>query len=323
MVSVVIPFFNASAFLAEAIRSVVAQTYERWEVVLVDDGSTDDSALIAKSWVTAHPGRMRSLHHADHANRGISASRNLGISHANGELIAFLDADDVWLPNKLDRQVGVLRAHPDVGMIYGRTQYWNSWAENVDGKSGDHTPSHGFPADTVVRPPSLLTAFLSDAALVPCICSILVRRSLLERLGGFEDSFQGLYEDQVFYAKVCLNASVFVSDDCLERYRRHAGSLCMLSAHTGAEETWRRRYLRWLSRYVSEAAVVDRELSRALRAQLWIWDEDRTRHLPRWTRRLVRGAKKTLVNVTALVPRMMRRHSPVIRPARTDAVTPD
>jgi hypothetical protein len=110
------------------------------------------------------------------------------------------------------------------------------------------------------------------------------------------------WEDQVFYAKVCLNSPVLVSDECLERYRQHAGSLCALSAQSDAETTWRRRYLHWLSRYVSDAGVVDSGLSRALRAQLWVWEEDRTRHLPRWTQRLVRTAKTTLVNVAALVP---------------------
>jgi glycosyltransferase involved in cell wall biosynthesis len=301
-VSVVITFFNASTFLAEAVQSVVAQTYDRWEVLLVDDGSTDDSAAIAKSWVAAHPARMRYLDHPDCANRGISASRNLGIAHANGEFVAFLDADDVWLPNKLERQVHLLRAHPDVGMIYGRTQYWRSWTGNAEGDRRDSIPSHRIRAGAVLEPPALLTAFLWGTARVPCICSVVVRRSLVEGLAGFEDSFRGLYEDQVFYAKVCLNAPVLVSDECLERYRQHAGSLCALSAQSDAETTWRRRYLHWLSRYVSDAGVVDPGLSRALRAQLWVWEEDRTRHLPRWTQRLVRTAKTTLVNVAALVP---------------------
>lgn len=308
IVSVVITFFNAAAFLPQAIQSVVSQTYDRWELLLVDDGSTDESPLIAKSWVIDHPARMRYLAHANHANRGISASRNLGIRHASGEFVAFLDADDVWLPGKLDRQVHVLAAHRDAGMIYGRTQYWHSWAANRDGESRDYTPPHGIPANTVVAPPSLVTAFLRGSARVPCICSVLVRRSLLERLGGFEESFQGLYEDQVFYAKVCLNAPVFVSDDCLERYRRHAGSLCALAEHTDADQIWRQRYVRWLSRYVSEAAVVNRDLSRALQAQLWIWGNDSSRHVPRWTQRLVRGAKKVVVGVADLLPRMARRH---------------
>ena len=318
IVSVVIPFFNAAAFMPEAIHSVVAQTYDRWEVLLVDDGSTDDSAHIAKAWVARHPARMRYLDHHDHANWGISASRNLGIRHASGELVAFLDADDVWRQDKLERQVRRLVAHPDAGMLYGRTQYWHSWPDNIDGETRDYTPSHGIPGDTVVAAPHLLTGFLSGTARVPCICSVLVRRSLVERVGGFEESFRGLYEDQVFYAKVCLSTPVFVSDDCLERYRRHAGSLCVLSERTDADQIWRRRYLRWLSQYVSDAAIVNRDLSRALRAQRWIWGDDRSEHQPRWLQRLVRGAKKTVVRLADVGPRIARRPPATMPPAGRD-----
>jgi glycosyltransferase involved in cell wall biosynthesis len=307
-VSVVVTFFNAASFLHEAIQSVVSQSYDEWELLLVDDGSTDDSTRIATSWVADHPARMRYLQHADHANRGISASRNLGIRHASGDYIAFLDADDVWLQDKLRRHVTLLSARPDAGMIYGRTKYWHSWTGNREDQGRDSVPSHGIPADTVVAPPSLLTGFLRGTARVPCICSVLVRRSLVERLKGFEESFPGLYEDQVFYAKVCLHAPVLVSDECLERYRRHAGSVCARAEHTDDDRIWRQHYLRWLSRYVSEADVVDRELSRALRAQLWIWGrDDRASRGPRWAQRLLRAAKHGVVRLADVVPRMRRQ----------------
>jgi hypothetical protein len=122
-----------------------------------------------------------------------------------------------------------------------------------------------------------------------------VRRTLVERLGGFEESFPGLYDDQVFYAKVCLNAPVFVSNECLARYRRHAGSLCARTEHTAAHDIWRQRYLRWLSHYVSEVGIADRDLARALRTQLWIWGKDSDSRMLFWTRRLLRKTKQALV----------------------------
>ncbi|HYC32345.1 MAG TPA: glycosyltransferase family A protein, partial [Gemmatimonadales bacterium] len=119
VVSVVMIFLNGARFIDEAIRSVQAQSLGEWELLLVDDGSTDDSTAIARAWSGRDPARIRYLEHADHRNLGMSASRNLGIAHARGELLAFLDADDVWFPRKLEEQVGLLRAHPAAGMVFG------------------------------------------------------------------------------------------------------------------------------------------------------------------------------------------------------------
>ena len=142
LVSVVMPFFNGASFLHESIASVASQSYDRWELLLVDDGSTDGSANVARSWVADRPARMRYLQHADAANRGISASRNLGIRHASGELVAFLDADDVWLKDKLARHVELLAARPEAGMMYGRTEYCTAGPGNLRTKAA--TTSHGW-----------------------------------------------------------------------------------------------------------------------------------------------------------------------------------
>ena len=105
MVSIIMIFLNEEQFIREAIESVFAQSYDTWELLLVDDGSMDLSTDIALRCADQHPGQVRYLEHADHQNRGMSASRNLGISHAKGKHIAFLDADDVWSPHKLEQQV--------------------------------------------------------------------------------------------------------------------------------------------------------------------------------------------------------------------------
>ncbi|MDJ0799822.1 MAG: glycosyltransferase family 2 protein, partial [Calothrix sp. MO_167.B12] len=96
-ISCIIIFFNAGEqFFIEAIESVFAQTYENWELLLVDDGSTDGSTEIALRYAQKYPEKVRYLEHKEHQNRGMSATRNLGIRHAKGEYITFLDADDVW-----------------------------------------------------------------------------------------------------------------------------------------------------------------------------------------------------------------------------------
>jgi len=118
-VSVVTIFLNAKKFIEEAIESVLAQTYKDWELLLVDDGSTDTSTKIARGFAKQHPAKVRYLEHKGHENRGMSESRNLGIRNANGKYIAFLDADDVWRPEKLERQVPILESQPSVAMVYG------------------------------------------------------------------------------------------------------------------------------------------------------------------------------------------------------------
>ena len=117
LVSVVVIFLNAERFLRDAVASVFAQTYDRWELLLVDDGSTDAGGKIAERFALEHPDQVRYLDHPGHENRGMSASRNLGIRAARGDFIAFLDADDVWLPGKLTEQLALAAVYPDAGMI--------------------------------------------------------------------------------------------------------------------------------------------------------------------------------------------------------------
>src|SRR5215212_3401935 len=130
LVSAIVAFSDAERFIEEAIESVFAQTYDNWELLLVDDGSTDGSTRIALGYAERYPSKVRYLEHPGHQNRGTGASRNLGIEHAKGEYVAFLDADDVWLEHKLGQQVAVLNSHPEAGMLYGATHYWYTWTGN-------------------------------------------------------------------------------------------------------------------------------------------------------------------------------------------------
>src|SRR6266496_5699717 len=196
LVSVVVIFLNAERFIEEAIASVLAQTYPAWELLLVDDGSDDGSTAIARRYAEHCPTRVRVLNHPGQANRGMSASRNLGLHHASGEYIAFLDADDVWLPCKLEQQVALLSACPEAAMVYGPTRWWYSWTGKPDVASRDFVHQLGVPPDTLIHPPQFLTLFLEREGLSPCTCSMLIRRQAIERIGGFEERFRGLYEDQ-------------------------------------------------------------------------------------------------------------------------------
>jgi glycosyltransferase involved in cell wall biosynthesis/SAM-dependent methyltransferase len=207
LVSVVLPVYNYETYLEETVDSVLAQTHDRWELLLVDDGSSDASPKIARRYAERYPEQVRYLEHPGGGNRGCPASRNLGIRHARGEYLAFLDADDVWLPAKLATQVALLRAHPGAAMTYGPSQWWYSWTGAPDDAGRDCTQDLGIPPGTLTLPPALLAHFLRNGKTVPPPSAVLATREAVERAGGFEERLRGpiaVYEDQAFYAKVAL-----------------------------------------------------------------------------------------------------------------------
>jgi glycosyltransferase involved in cell wall biosynthesis len=292
MVTVVIIFLNAEKFIQEAIDSVLAQTYHDWELLLVDDGSTDGSSDIAWQYAEQYPERVHYLEHQGHQNYGMSASRNLGVRHAAGEYLAFLDADDTWFPNTLQEQVASLEAHWEAAMVYGRLLYWYSWTGNSNDEGSDYIEELGVPPNQLVKPPALLPLFLCDKAAVPS--GFLVRRTVFERFGGFEESFRGEYEDQVFCAKVCLHAPVFASSRCWYRYRQHHESCVHIGHTTGVTNSARLVFLKWLSHYLKDQGVTDPAVWWALRQEFWRYSHPRFFWLLRRGRRFVRHMNGSL-----------------------------
>jgi glycosyltransferase involved in cell wall biosynthesis len=266
-VSCVMIFFNGERFMDEAIRSIVDQTLPSWELLLVDDGSSDGSTAIAREWAERDP-RIRYLEHPGHENRGMSAARNLGVANARGELVTFLDCDDVALPHKFAFQVSALDEHPEAEATYGPTFIWYGWTGQPEHLRSDGTKATCIEETQVVEPPRLMLLYRDTAgAAVPSVCSIMIRRDALLSLGGFEESFRGLYEDQIFYAKLALHLRVLVTDQALERYRMHPDSTCAkaiedLTYHPELLHPSERVYLEWLEQYVVAsgfgAEVLDR-----------------------------------------------------------------
>jgi glycosyltransferase involved in cell wall biosynthesis len=274
LVSVIVIFLNEENFIQEAIESVFAQTYENWELLIVDDGSTDRSTEIALNYAAQHPAKVRYLEHEGHQNQGMSASRNLGIRQAKGEYIAFLDADDVWLPYKLEQQVEILDSQPEAAMMYGRSQRWYSWTGNPEDIERDSIRELGVKPNSLVEPPTLLTLFLRNEHIYPCTCSVLVRREVFENIGGFEDSFRDTYEDMVFHSKVFLNAPVFAASGCWDKYRIHADNSWNIAQKTRQyhpinPNPARWAFLNWLEEYLFKQGVKDTEIWKTLQKELW------------------------------------------------------
>lgn len=191
----------------------------------------------------------------------MSASRNAGIAVARGEYITFIDADDVWnTPRKLSEQVAILDAHPQIGMVAGAACYWRSWQGGTD----DIVPA-GHLLDHPVPPRSASTqVYPLGKAQAPCL-SIMVRRHIVEQVGGFEVSFSGMYEDQAFLSKIYLETNVWFSSSCWLLYRQHSKSCVAESIREGAYHHIRQRFLDWYEAYLLQQKVTDLVIWRALR----------------------------------------------------------
>jgi glycosyltransferase involved in cell wall biosynthesis len=270
LVSVIMIFYNEEKFIEEAIVSVLDQTYQNWELLLVDDGSTDVSSTIAQGYAEQYSKKVRYLEHENHQNRGMSATRNLGLSRARGEYISFLDGDDVYLPHKLKQQVTILNSQPEATMVYGITMDWFSWAGNPADSQRDVIPSLGIETNTLIKPPLLFNLILQRKAASPCTCSVLIRRKIIDEVGGFVESFRGLYEDQAFFSKILLHASAYPVNECWDKYRRHPESCCAVAKQTGEYYySGRLVFLNWLKQYLTDRSIEDPQVWKALQQELF------------------------------------------------------
>lgn len=260
LVSCITPFLNAERFLEEAIQSVLAQDYADWELLLIDDGAKDGSAKIAEEYARRHPTQIRYLCHPSRANRGVSAARNLGIAHIDprAAYVAFLDADDVWLPHKLGRQVAIAQSHPEAAMVYGQVELWRSWQPDAPGP--DSVVDLGVTPDRVILPPRLLRNLLLFKYQTPVPSNTLIRKQVLERIGGFQEEFR-IYEDQALFAQIFLDHPVYVASERWVRYRQHADSASAWMANSvdniAAYCATRLAFLDWLTALLSERGVRD------------------------------------------------------------------
>ncbi len=208
LVSVVIPVYNYARFLPQAAESLLAQTETDWDCWLVDDGSTDDTQAVCEALVR----RDGRFHYLFQAHRGLPAARNLGLRHARGNFIQFLDADDRLEPRKLSAQCRFLNEHPEIDIVYGEAFY-------EDGKSRTSAVfsdcRHG-----------ALPSFVRENAAA--VNAFLMRRSVLEEAGPLDESLEA-YEDWDFWLRCALKKKTFsyapAGEDAAAVVRTHSGSM--------------------------------------------------------------------------------------------------
>ena len=204
LVSVVIPAYNAGPYIAQAVESVLSQTYPHIECIVVDDGSTDDT----RQRLTPYMDRIRYIWQE---NQERSAARNRGIEIAVGEYVAFLDADDWWHPAKVEKQVSALEMNPSVGLTYTWMQCVSASGKPLDIISDQEI---GLLRKEDVFPKLFLGKHLTGAG-----STILVRRECVERVGGFDTKLAGP-EDWEFPLRVALEYDLWCVPEPLAYYRR-------------------------------------------------------------------------------------------------------
>jgi glycosyltransferase involved in cell wall biosynthesis len=206
LVSVVIPAYNAAWCVRKAIDSVLTQDFHDFEIIVVDDGSTDDTASV----LAAYGDTIRVV---SQRNGGLSSARNSGIRVARGELVAFLDADDWWLPGKLARQIALMRAHPGIG--------FSSTSARVEHPGGQVL--------TLWRCAQWEGSFLvhlfgSNADVAGSGSAVIVRRVLFDRVGEFDEALRSL-EDIDMWMRLAAVTGYACLDEPLAVILKRPGSM--------------------------------------------------------------------------------------------------
>lgn len=217
LVSVVIPAYNVGAHIVEAIQSVMAQDYAPIEIIVVDDGSKDDTAEV----VSSHFPQVTLIRKA---NGGAATARNAGIRQAQGEFIAFLDADDIWLPGKLKAQVDYFRAHPDVAMNCTGFSQWVSDDKGVFPDPLSVIPDQANVAADEVD--SELSGWVYHKLLLRNFVwttTVMMRRALIDKIGLYDESFR-LGQDYEYFLRASRDTEIHRLSRAYALYRQHPGS---------------------------------------------------------------------------------------------------
>jgi len=208
LVSVIIPFYNCERYLSEAIKSVLSQTYRSVEVIVVDDGSIDSSASVAKRFAP----KVRYFHQP---NSGPSAARNRGVDLAQGDFLAFLDSDDVWTPDKLKKQIAAFEDNSKIEAVFGHIQQFISPELDDNAKKKIRCPSDTMPGF--------------------CASAMLIRRSSFMRVGLFDTQWKvGQFED--WYSRAIEKRLKFVAlPELLVKRRLHQTNMGILERDSRAD----------------------------------------------------------------------------------------
>jgi glycosyltransferase involved in cell wall biosynthesis len=209
LVTVILPAYNNERFIAEAVESVMGQTYRAIELIIIDDGSTDRTGDISAGYARRHPAR---IHYLRQDNRGPGAARNLGLRHARGSFIAFLDADDIWLSAKLVKQVGVLERDRSVGLVYCDNYFVDEQRREQVGYRRMVKLHRGNVAPVLFQHYFIITS------------AVVLRKECVDAIGLFREDIR-LGEDYDYFLRLAYRYPVELVREKLYERRNREGSL--------------------------------------------------------------------------------------------------
>lgn len=213
-VTVVIPNYNYGPFIAETLHSVLKQTYQDFEVIVIDDGSKDQSCQIVEDLKLQFKGRLRLIRQK---NQGVAVARNTGITAAQGEFIAFLDADDIWLESTLATTMKFLQDNSNYGMVYGNTEFFESKTGKILGRNhGEGSPKIPYTGKCVEK-------LFVRGNFIP-LMTVLIRKSIFTYVGLFDPQFR-VGEDLDLWMRIAGKYEIGYIPQVLTRVRRHGRSL--------------------------------------------------------------------------------------------------
>ena len=211
LISVLMPVFNGADYIGEALDSALNQEFSDFEIIIVDDGSTDTSAAIAREWATSARVPVRLI---QQSNQGLPTARNTAIAAARGRLLALLDADDIWLPGHLRLAAAAFARQPELGLAHANI-------ERIDAAGN----ALSVPRRHWARQRDAFRALALRLEHVSCPTAVFARQTL-ERVGGFDPAFTGLgCEDRDLWLRIVQVAPAHYIDRVTARYRVHPGSM--------------------------------------------------------------------------------------------------
>jgi glycosyltransferase involved in cell wall biosynthesis len=206
-VSVVIPTYNRARYVAEALESVFAQTFKDYEVIIVDDGSTDNTQTALQPY-------MERIRYVRQENRGLAAARNRGVREVRGEFVAFLDSDDCWEPRMLEEVLKTFEKHPDVGAVFVAEREMDEQGNLLKRVHTKRSPGLFFTPESMV----------SKDTGVGCGRPPVVRRKWLDALGGFDESMRSAVDCEM-WIRYSFHVPMVLQPEPFVRRRVHEGHL--------------------------------------------------------------------------------------------------
>ncbi len=267
-IEIIIPAYNAAHYLPFALDSVIAQTFEDWRILLVDDGSTDDTAAVIAPYQEKLGDKLLYIRQA---NAGLPAARNAAIRQTSAEFLALLDADDMWLPNRLQDSLDSFADKPEVGLSYGYIARIGPDNEVIDQFTDGQRNGEGW-----------IAPYIYGLALyLPCP-TITFRKCCIDEVGGFDETMRAT-EDRDLWLRIALRYQVAAIPKLMAHYRISPQSMSadptrMLKAqiqfvekHYGAKGCgWlaRQRAMSWVYKQYAEALARQRNFGEALGSAL-------------------------------------------------------